>query len=332
MDPTEIDMALRDAIYFEAVKEYEADEASSFTDEAIAVLLALLLRRGYTSFAEITKRDMNALIVDARKALNAQLEKGSETFLARMQNILAYTLPVTLAVYAKATRKAIPKEFAATATNLKRLWASIVKDPIPAAGVSMGEMVKDLGRALVTQMSVALKRAYADNWTLTDLTNFLKGTPAKNFKDGALNKLSNQAKTVARTSMAQIKSWLSYNVGRVFYPTYQWISTIDSVTTDVCRSRHLRIYEYGTGPRPPAHFNCRSIIVGMVGDLSNMVPRSYWDWIRSQPGAFLRDVLLPGQAAAINDGTARAPEFPVFRNVRRLTPEQYGQRVTSITT
>lgn len=157
----------------------------------------------------------------------------------------------------------------------------------------------------------------------------LKGTPARNFKDGALNKLANNMRSYMHTALQHVSSFVSYNYDRLFYDRYQWISTIDSRTTDICRSRHKRIYEYGRGPRPPAHWRCRSRIVGISGDLSNQIPPNYYGWIREQPPGFLSTVLTPAQADAIAKQTARASDFASFANVKHLTPEQYKRAVTA---
>jgi SPP1 gp7 family putative phage head morphogenesis protein len=325
---SEIDAALREAIYFEALKEYEAEEAATRTDEIIAALIALLLAKGYTSFVSVKKTEMNKLMIDVRKSLLLALDKTEAAFIERMQTVLEAALTSTRGVNEFAAKKKITHiDFTGAKAANKRLWTRVTKETVPAAGLTLSEMLKDFRRGVVNQMTIALKRAYVDNWTMTDLMAFLKGSKERNFKDGAMNKLSNQFRSVTRTFMAHMKSWLAYEVGNLLYPTYQWISTIDSATTPICRSRHLKIYEYGRGPRPPAHYNCRSIIVGMIGNLANQLPRSYWDWIRSQPAEFLRDVLLPAEATAVSNGTATAAQFPVYRNVRRLSPEQFGKRL-----
>lgn len=38
----------------------------------------------------------------------------------------------------------------------------------------------------------------------------------------------------------------------------EWVSVLDSATTDYCRGQDGKIYEVGKGPHPPAHYNCRS--------------------------------------------------------------------------
>jgi SPP1 gp7 family putative phage head morphogenesis protein len=44
----------------------------------------------------------------------------------------------------------------------------------------------------------------------------------------------------------------------------RWTATLDGRTTAICRSRDGRIFPVDSGPRPPAHFNCRSVMVAVV--------------------------------------------------------------------
>lgn len=39
----------------------------------------------------------------------------------------------------------------------------------------------------------------------------------------------------------------------------EWVSVLDSKTSNFCRNHDGRVYKVGKGPRPPAHYNCRSV-------------------------------------------------------------------------
>lgn len=322
---TEIDAVLREAILFEALKEYEAERATSITDDLIAALIALLVKRGITSFVNVKATTIRALIVDMNKALNEIFDKGDAVLRARLLDVLALTIDSKTRITRLFIDKPAPDKFAAA--DKSPLLAEVYKEDIPGVGASMLLLFKEFRRAVLQQMQMLVKKAYAENAKIDELMKTLKGTPERKFKDGALNKLANNMRSYMHTAMQQISSFVSYNYDRLFYDRYQWISTIDSRTTDVCRSRHKQIYEYGRGPRPPAHIRCRSRIVGISGDLSNQIPPSYYGWMREQPPGFLSAVLTPAQADAIARGTARASDFAQFANVRKLTPSQYKRAV-----
>jgi len=333
MEPDEYDIALREQIYFEALKEYEADEAESITDEIMVVLIMLLMSLKITSFSDMTKKELNTFVAKARVAMKDKLLDVSKSFVGRMQNVLAVTLTVSRKALEQTSGvKITDKSFNGTTGGNKRLWKKITNDTVPGTGHLPLEMVKDFANTTMTQLMLVVKRAYADNLSIADTLKLLRGTKEAGFKDGVARKLANQLKHVTRTLMQHMKAFLSYNMGRLVYDKYQWISTIDSVTTAICQSRHLRVYEYGKGPRPPAHWNCRSVIVGILGNLANQAPASFFDWLKRQPRKFLDDVLTPQEAQAISAGVAKSKDFNAYRNVKKISPDQFGKRAAMILT
>lgn len=326
--PTEVDVALRQQIFFEALKDTEADRAEEITDAIIVALVAALVKLGYRSFAGVPKRKLDELLTTTRKLLSSQFDKITGDFFDRMQGVLAATLTVTTKNYEFTSGKKITaKDFDGSNGGNRRLWDKITRDLIPGVGHSPIDLLKDFTRSTLSQITLLMKRAYAENWTTEQLITAIRGTPSLGFKDGLARRIMNQYKTVVRTMMQHIQAFIDYEVGRLLYDRYQWLSTLDSVTTAICRSRHLKIYSYGKGPRPPAHHNCRSKIVGMAGNLANQTARTFYEWLRGQPDEFLKAALTGKEYAAIKNKTARADDFKAFRNSRRLTPEQFGKRV-----
>lgn len=88
----------------------------------------------------------------------------------------------------------------------------------------------------------------------------------------------------------------------------EWISTLDSRTTTICRSLDRRVFDINDAkmPLPPRHFRCRSAIVANFEDLDDgkraakgpdgkgeQVPASldYESWLRRQPKGFAKEIL-----------------------------------------
>ena len=44
----------------------------------------------------------------------------------------------------------------------------------------------------------------------------------------------------------------------------RWTATLDGRTSHICRARDGEVYDTDTGPRPPAHPNCRSIMTPVL--------------------------------------------------------------------
>lgn len=103
----------------------------------------------------------------------------------------------------------------------------------------------------------------------------------------------------------------------------RWVSTLDGRTTLICAGRDRSIYPLNTGPRPPAHFGCRSIMVPVVkeqyrietlgqrasmdGPVSNQL--TYGGWLRQQSKEFQDDVLGPKRAELFRSGKVSIDRF-----------------------
>ena len=114
---------------------------------------------------------------------------------------------------------------------------------------------------------------------------------------------SNQIKTMVRTSVNQVANAASqavYTQNRDVTKKYKYVATLDSRTSPICRTLDGRTFDYGKGPTPPQHFNCRSTTrafidykalgrkppkEGMRAAQGGMIPanQSYGDWLAKRP-------------------------------------------------
>ena len=78
---------------------------------------------------------------------------------------------------------------------------------------------------------------------------------------------NNQVMALVRTSVNQVANAASqqvYESNQDVTQKYRYIATLDGKTSAICRSLDGREFEYGKGPTPPQHFNCRSTTVPIV--------------------------------------------------------------------
>jgi len=85
---------------------------------------------------------------------------------------------------------------------------------------------------------------------------------------GERTKLANhQIRTIVRTSVNQVQNQASqavYAANSKVAPKYEYVATLDSRTSAVCRDLDGKQFAYNKGPTPPQHFNCRSTTVPVV--------------------------------------------------------------------
>ena len=122
---------------------------------------------------------------------------------------------------------------------------------------------------------------------------------------------NNQVQALIRTSINQVANAASqqvYEANQDITKKYRYVATLDSRTSSICAALDGREFEYGKGPMPPQHFNCRSTTVPVI-DYDNlpfdappegkraaqggMVPadQSYGQWLANQSEATKAEVL-----------------------------------------
>lgn len=119
----------------------------------------------------------------------------------------------------------------------------------------------------------------------------------------------NQVITLVRTSVNQVANSASqqvYEANQDITPRYRYVATLDTRTSSICRALDGREFEYGRGPTPPQHFNCRSTTVPIIdpdilppsttatrASAAGQVPvnMSYGEWLSKQD--------LPAKAKAL---------------------------------
>lgn len=74
--------------------------------------------------------------------------------------------------------------------------------------------------------------------------------------------LSGVLETFVTAIQAQVAERMAFANQQKFQNRYQWISVLDSRTSDLCRRLHGKVFEFGAAGaiKPPAHYRCRSRI------------------------------------------------------------------------
>ena len=118
---------------------------------------------------------------------------------------------------------------------------------------------------------------------LQSLIQRVRGTKENNFTDGIMNATKKKAETLVRSSVAAVNNEAiikTYQANEDLFNGYQWMATLDSRTSDICKARSGLTWDkdfqpvgHGIGwSAPPAHFNCRSTVIGVLkpwADLAN---------------------------------------------------------------
>jgi SPP1 gp7 family putative phage head morphogenesis protein len=190
----------------------------------------------------------------------------------------------------------------------------------PMLGRSFDEWMRSLSGGMYQRVVDTVRAGFYDGKPSEDIARALRGTRAASFTDGVLQTDRRSAEALARTLTNHYATHgreilLEQNAD--LFKGVQWVSTLDKRTTPICQERDGEIYPVDSGPRPPAHINCRSTIVPVLRDADDLgLPAStrasmdgqvadditYQDWLQGQPADVQDEVLGKTRAQLFRKG------------------------------
>jgi SPP1 gp7 family putative phage head morphogenesis protein len=318
----ELDIFVRQQIFLEAVKNDEATKFNDMRTAVITVLTSLLLSSGYDSFADMPRRTLNGLIAKANKRLTSKFKKIGSGIMRRMRDIMMAEITVSGDLFGRYAGRQSPVTLRQASTNRRKLWASLTNGLIPGSGTTPAQLLSTFFTSSLRDVGSTVRRAFADGLSPQDALRAIRGTAANGFKDGLINKFRNHYSAMTDTLIQHVSSFVHGVLGKLVSDEYEWVSVIDSATTDVCRSRDGKVYKWGKGPMPPAHYRCRSTTKPYRAEEPTSV-QSFFSWLSGQPASVQDELVGRAQGVAVRAGTMGASDFPRFASNRRLTPGQY---------
>lgn len=159
----------------------------------------------------------------------------------------------------------------------------------------------------------------------------------------------NQVMALVRTSINQVANAASqqvYEANQDITKKYRYVATLDTKTSAICAALDGREFEYGKGPTPPQHFNCRSTTVAIIdpdilppsttatrASQDGQVPinMSYGEWLAKQPKSVQAEALGASKVPYFNKLAEKyGPKNAVAKLVRddgsELTLDQLRRR------
>lgn len=152
------------------------------------------------------------------------------------------------------------------------------------------------------------------------------------------------AATVVRTALNHVSTQAretTYKKNSDIVEKYEWVSTLDSRTSTICRSRDGQKYEIGKGPLPPAHPNCRSATApvissdfdfldagakraarGAEGGTQVDASTTYYDFLKQQPAWWQDEALGPIRGKIFRNSGISPDEF------RSISVDGFGRPLT----
>lgn len=131
-----------------------------------------------------------------------------------------------------------------------------------------GKTLKEWSRTMQTEdlrrMGNAIQLGMVAGEDSGTIARRVFGTGGLKGSDGVTEMTRRQVQTITRTAVQQIANnarneFLEENAEVI--TAEQFVATLDARTSAVCRAYDGKRFEPGKGPKPPLHFNCRSLRV-----------------------------------------------------------------------
>lgn len=226
--------------------------------------------------------------------------------------------------------------------TVEQVWAAAKFEPLKLASspIDFDSLINSWGSDEVSRLVMGVKSGFVEGLTTRQIIKNVVG-------DGGLADISQ------RNAMANGRTLVMHLANEARFATYQenddvvigytWVSTLDSRTSDICRSRDGQVYLFKdkNQPKPPAHYNCRSTTApklspefdifdqgatrasnGADGGKQVAADTTYYDWLKRQPASYQDEVLGKTKGMIFRNSGLDAEEF------RKLSVDNLGRPLT----
>ncbi|MGE9550454.1 hypothetical protein ACQPT2_04345 [Erwinia amylovora] len=228
----------------------------------------------------------------------------------------------------------------------------------PFHGYTLKEWTDKLEADRFARIVSTVRTGLGNGDAVTDIVKSVRGTKARNWQDGALNKSRANASAIGYSTLAHAAAVVHDQAATAnahLIKSKQWLSTLDNKTSPPCRIRDALQYTpdnqpikhgipWGDGPGR-LHFHCRSTYtlifkswqdMGLLTDdltatekehLNGEVPTAstYPEWIARQRASRQDDILGPVRGKLLRDGGLKLTSF-YTDDGKFLTLDQLRQR------
>jgi len=300
------DRSISHAVYMERYKTQVVSEILEAMSDSETALVAEIRRRlDDRTFTKVRLErlleSVRDIIDDANVVLREKLRETIKDFGEREAGWMIQMLG-----------DEIPVELDFTRPSPRQIYSAVIDRPIEDRMI--GEAMRGIGPNQRRRVAAALRRGFIEGRTVQEITRDIRGTRAARYTDGILAKTRREIEGLVRTSINHTHSVARdelYKENDDLIKGVQWVATLDKRTTLICANRDGQVFPVDSGPRPPAHWNCRSTTTpvlkswrelgidldeapagtraSMDGQVSDAT--TYEDWLKRQDAETQREVL-----------------------------------------
>lgn len=255
----------------------------------------MITRSGTTPKLEAIRKDIQLAIAESLKKFNSDVIVDLTELGEQEWDFVGKTINANSKVLLN-----VPK----FDTIKDALFNSVLDVELSQSRLTLGEALEDFSAG----QAKAIRQVIFDG-LVTGQTNREMATAVQDLAETRTKaQVQSLTRTLSNHTTAQTRKEFAVEYKDVFNGE-EWLAVLDTGTTLLCGGRDGTVYPVGTGPYPPAHWNCRSIRVPVMSEQydaqTNKSNKENFDtWLRDQPEDF-QDEYFEG----LKDGAEKAELF-----------------------
>lgn len=287
-----------------------------------------MLRRSDTQVVErllqadvstLSRTRMERLLAEMRRIIDTAYMDATGALRLDLEGLAQYEGEYQLDLF----KRVLPVRYEATLPSAEQILAAVNSRPFQ--GKLLKDVYSELGASAFRKVRDTIRGGFVEGRATDQIVRDLRGRAVNGYRDGVLSQNRRAVEAVVRTATnhtANTAREYVYERNSDLIGKVRWNSTLDGRTTLICMARDGKVYDPGKGPRPPAHFNCRSSTSPVLKswrdlgfDIDDLPPASrasmngqvpadqdYDQWLRKQPKGFQDDVLGRRKAQLFRSG------------------------------
>lgn len=305
-------------------------------------IMATLNRADADLFAQLTtaleRVPQNTVTVERIDSLLASVREVNAQAYAQVRGELqddlrelsAYEVGYQQRLFERTLPAAVTARYQVAAASVEQAYAAALARPFQ--GRILREWSQSIEAARMARIRDAVRMGFVEGETIDQIVRRIRGTRTAGYADGLLEIDRRHAVSVVRTAIAhtaQVAREQLYEANSDLIKGEVFTATLDGRTTPQCRALDGKMYDVGSGPRPPLHWNCRSVRspvlkswrelgidedelpAGTRATMDGQVPAdlTYQQWLKNKPASFQDDVLGPTRGKLFREGGITLDRF-----------------------
>lgn len=335
-----LDATIRHAVFLEKLKAGEVGKFAPFLKE---IDRSIRDRLTQSDLSEYNVKRLEQLLKKVDSLLLSIFDRYSAQLNLDLIDIANYeaefeALSLTRSAPAGAS-------FDAAMPTVTAIRTAVLTSPLSVRGVGGGKLLKAFIKGWTVaereRVNGVIRQGFFEGQTNFEIIRLIRGTKLAGYKDGILATTNRNASTLVHTAIQHVSSQARMEVAKAntdVVQVIQMVATLDSKTSQLCRSMDKRKFPVDSGPRPPFHPNCRTTFilltrlsetfakgatrasVGEDGPKQVSASLDYYHWLQQQPAAFQDVAIGPVRAKLFREGGLSVERFAELQLDRNFAP------------